>query len=272
MIRSRPEWWNGRHGGLKIRCLKGRVGSTPTSGTHLTRSNARAPPRLARPWPQAWPQLSDRRGAQACERGPLVAFIAVRVGRGRERHVRVTEALAHNVGPHTGREERRCATVAEVVQADRREAAAPKVAPSLAQPIRVDAAILPVSMKVVRSGLSLSSGGRRRGASRSVPRWRRHGGSPGRLPRVRHAHRRSVVREVRRGGRRRGSRRAVLEVHGSVGRSLVQWPQSGFTLPGLTIHAFKRWVNELSREQLTANEKRQAGSLVGNSRSAMRRT
>jgi hypothetical protein len=33
MIQRRPEWWNGRHGGLKIRCSKGRVGSTPTSGT-----------------------------------------------------------------------------------------------------------------------------------------------------------------------------------------------------------------------------------------------
>ena len=27
-----PEWWNGRHVGLKIRCLHGRVGSSPTSG------------------------------------------------------------------------------------------------------------------------------------------------------------------------------------------------------------------------------------------------
>src|SRR5262249_2281292 len=30
---DRPEWRNGRRGGLKIRCPKGRVGSNPTSGT-----------------------------------------------------------------------------------------------------------------------------------------------------------------------------------------------------------------------------------------------
>ncbi|MDQ1533305.1 MAG: hypothetical protein QOF28_1066, partial [Actinomycetota bacterium] len=46
------EWWNGRHDGLKIRCSKGRVGSTPTSGTltpgvhtwrHTTVSDATIP-------------------------------------------------------------------------------------------------------------------------------------------------------------------------------------------------------------------------------------
>ena len=31
--RSWPEWRNGRRDGLKIRCSKGRVGSSPTSGT-----------------------------------------------------------------------------------------------------------------------------------------------------------------------------------------------------------------------------------------------
>ena len=30
-----PEWRNGRRDGLKIRCPKGRVGSTPTSGTQM---------------------------------------------------------------------------------------------------------------------------------------------------------------------------------------------------------------------------------------------
>ena len=30
-----PGWWNGRHGGLKIRCPKKRVGSNPTLGTKL---------------------------------------------------------------------------------------------------------------------------------------------------------------------------------------------------------------------------------------------
>ena len=30
-----PEWWNGRHGGLKIRCSQGHVGSNPTSGTEI---------------------------------------------------------------------------------------------------------------------------------------------------------------------------------------------------------------------------------------------
>ncbi len=30
-----PGWWNGRHGGLKIRCPKKRVGSSPTLGTNL---------------------------------------------------------------------------------------------------------------------------------------------------------------------------------------------------------------------------------------------
>src|SRR4051812_12869829 len=28
-----PEWWNGRHDGLKIRCSQGREGSNPSSGT-----------------------------------------------------------------------------------------------------------------------------------------------------------------------------------------------------------------------------------------------
>ena len=28
-----PGWWNGRHGGLKSHCSKGRVGSSPTPGT-----------------------------------------------------------------------------------------------------------------------------------------------------------------------------------------------------------------------------------------------
>jgi isopentenyl-diphosphate Delta-isomerase len=28
-----PEWWNGRHDGLKIRCPQGREGSSPSSGT-----------------------------------------------------------------------------------------------------------------------------------------------------------------------------------------------------------------------------------------------
>src|SRR5882672_5240757 len=30
-----PEWWNGRHGGLKIPCPQRRVGSSPTSGTNI---------------------------------------------------------------------------------------------------------------------------------------------------------------------------------------------------------------------------------------------
>jgi hypothetical protein len=29
----RPGWWNGIHGGLKIRCPRGHVGSNPTPGT-----------------------------------------------------------------------------------------------------------------------------------------------------------------------------------------------------------------------------------------------
>lgn len=29
------KWWNGRHNGLKIRCSKGRVGSSPTFATNL---------------------------------------------------------------------------------------------------------------------------------------------------------------------------------------------------------------------------------------------
>ena len=29
------EWWNGRRGGLKILCLHGRVGSSPTSATKV---------------------------------------------------------------------------------------------------------------------------------------------------------------------------------------------------------------------------------------------
>src|SRR5580765_7471117 len=33
---AEPGWWNGRHGGLKHRCPKGRVGSTPTPGTPRT--------------------------------------------------------------------------------------------------------------------------------------------------------------------------------------------------------------------------------------------
>ena len=32
-VRGEPEWWNGRHGGLKIRCSQGREGSNPSSGT-----------------------------------------------------------------------------------------------------------------------------------------------------------------------------------------------------------------------------------------------
>src|SRR3989344_3404269 len=31
----RPKWWNGRHGGLKIRCGQPRGGSTPPFGTTL---------------------------------------------------------------------------------------------------------------------------------------------------------------------------------------------------------------------------------------------
>ena len=30
-----PEWWNGRHDGLKIRWIKFRVGSNPSSGIYL---------------------------------------------------------------------------------------------------------------------------------------------------------------------------------------------------------------------------------------------
>lgn len=30
-----PEWRNGRRAGLKIQCPQGRVGSSPTSGTHV---------------------------------------------------------------------------------------------------------------------------------------------------------------------------------------------------------------------------------------------
>jgi hypothetical protein len=30
-----PEWWNGRHDGLKIRCSQGREGSNPSSGTTI---------------------------------------------------------------------------------------------------------------------------------------------------------------------------------------------------------------------------------------------
>ena len=30
-----PEWWNGRHGGLKSLCPQGRAGSSPASGTRL---------------------------------------------------------------------------------------------------------------------------------------------------------------------------------------------------------------------------------------------
>ena len=33
MMRTGPEWRNGRRDGLKIRCPQGRVGSNPTSGT-----------------------------------------------------------------------------------------------------------------------------------------------------------------------------------------------------------------------------------------------
>src|SRR5262245_50410562 len=33
--RHRPEWWNGRHDGLKIRCSQGREGSNPSSGTTM---------------------------------------------------------------------------------------------------------------------------------------------------------------------------------------------------------------------------------------------
>jgi len=29
-----PGWWNGRHNGLKIRCSKGREGSSPSLGTN----------------------------------------------------------------------------------------------------------------------------------------------------------------------------------------------------------------------------------------------
>src|SRR5215469_13233382 len=35
-----PEWWNGRHDGLKIRCSQGREGSNPSSGTTLNCANA----------------------------------------------------------------------------------------------------------------------------------------------------------------------------------------------------------------------------------------
>ena len=35
LIRSWPEWRNGRRDGLKIRCPEGRVGSSPTSGTQV---------------------------------------------------------------------------------------------------------------------------------------------------------------------------------------------------------------------------------------------
>ena len=34
----KPKWWNGRHGGLKIRCGQPRGGSTPPFGTILFRS------------------------------------------------------------------------------------------------------------------------------------------------------------------------------------------------------------------------------------------
>ena len=33
LVRSMPEWRNGRRDGLKIRCPQGRVGSSPSSGT-----------------------------------------------------------------------------------------------------------------------------------------------------------------------------------------------------------------------------------------------
>ncbi len=33
IIEPSPGWWNGRHGGFKIRCSKGREGSTPSPGT-----------------------------------------------------------------------------------------------------------------------------------------------------------------------------------------------------------------------------------------------
>ena len=35
LMRSWPEWRNGRRDGLKIRCPEGRVGSSPTSGTQV---------------------------------------------------------------------------------------------------------------------------------------------------------------------------------------------------------------------------------------------
>jgi hypothetical protein len=38
-----PKWWNGRHYGLKIRCLKRREGSTPSFGTNLARAVLPAP-------------------------------------------------------------------------------------------------------------------------------------------------------------------------------------------------------------------------------------
>ena len=31
----KPEWWNGRHDGLKIRCSQEREGSSPSSGTRF---------------------------------------------------------------------------------------------------------------------------------------------------------------------------------------------------------------------------------------------
>ena len=38
-----PEWWNGRHDGLKIRCSQGREGSNPSSGTHWAGVTCRRP-------------------------------------------------------------------------------------------------------------------------------------------------------------------------------------------------------------------------------------
>ncbi len=34
-----PGWWNGRHGGFKILCPNGRVGSNPTLGTNIKTAN-----------------------------------------------------------------------------------------------------------------------------------------------------------------------------------------------------------------------------------------
>ena len=90
MIQRKPEWWNGRHGGLKIRCSQGRVGSTPTSGTTFDQHLRHAPAIAASSAQQAC-DTYDAGVSDGAVRGPVLTGEHSDLGR------RFYEALQRSV-------------------------------------------------------------------------------------------------------------------------------------------------------------------------------